>query len=152
MAAAGSDGSQLALWIEYQRAAHASRLNRELGKRFGDRAYQAEELVAEIGSAMVCAMLEITQDVRPDHAQYLSHWLELMRSDPKAIFTAASKASQAVDYLVSLQPQVAPDPDPVPSNDPKPEPETTTDQRRAPHRDDTAIARRGRRRPPEAKR
>ncbi|MEQ1711746.1 MAG: zincin-like metallopeptidase domain-containing protein, partial [Hyphomicrobium sp.] len=55
----------------------------------------AEELVAEIGSAMVCAMLEITQDVRPDHAQYLAHWLELMKSDPKAIFTAASKASQA---------------------------------------------------------
>jgi antirestriction protein ArdC len=130
---------------------HTSRLNRELGKRFGDRAYQAEELVAEIGSAMVCAMLEITQDVRPDHAQYLSHWLELMKSDPKAIFTAASKASQAVDYLVSLQPQRVPDTDPPP-NDPRPEPATTTDQDRAPHRDDAAIARRGRRRPPEAKR
>lgn len=83
---------------------HASRLNRELGKRFGDDQYIAEELIAEVGAAMVCARLEITQDVRPDHAQYLAHWLKLMKSDPKAIFTAAAAASRAVDYLVSLQP------------------------------------------------
>ena len=89
---------------------HSARCNRELGKRFGDRAYQAEELVAEVGAAMICAMLEITQDVRADHAQYLAHWIDLMKSDSKAIFTAASKASQAVDFLVSLQPQPTPDP------------------------------------------
>lgn len=127
---------------------HSSRLNRELGKRFGDRAYQAEELIAEVGAAMVCAMLEITQDVRADHAQYLSHWLELMKSDPKAIFTAASKASQAVDYLVSLQPKPTPTPDPADDA----EPTQTTDPEPAPRRDDAAIAQRGRARPPEAKR
>lgn len=80
------------------------RLNREFGKRFGDAAYAAEELVAEIGSAFLCAELGITQDTRPDHAQYLANWLNLLKSDNKAIFTAAAKASEAVAFLKRLQP------------------------------------------------
>lgn len=80
------------------------RLNREFGKRFGDQAYAAEELVAEIGSAFLCAELGITQDVRADHAQYLAQWLELMKSDSRAVFTAAAKASEAAAYLKSLPP------------------------------------------------
>jgi len=79
------------------------RLAREFGKRFGDAAYAAEELVAEIGSAFLCAELGITQDTRPDHAQYLAHWLQLLKSDPKAIFAAAAKASEAVAFLKKLQ-------------------------------------------------
>jgi antirestriction protein ArdC len=80
------------------------RLARDLGKRFGDSAYAAEELVAEIGSAFLCSELGITQDTRADHAQYLSHWLLLLKDDPRAIFTAAAKASKAVAYLKRLQP------------------------------------------------
>ncbi len=80
------------------------RLNRQFGKRFGDAAYAAEELVAEIGSAFLCAELGITQDTRADHAQYLAQWLKLLKSDPRAIFTAAAKASEAVAYLKTLQP------------------------------------------------
>jgi antirestriction protein ArdC len=79
-----------------------SRLNREMGKRFGDQAYAAEELVAEIGAAFLCAELGITPDVRPDHAQYLAQWLKLLRGDSRAIFTAAAKASQAAAFLKSL--------------------------------------------------
>ena len=81
-----------------------NRLDRVLGKRFGDQAYAAEELIAEIGSAFLCAELGITQDVRYDHAQYLAQWLRLMQSDSKAIFTAAARASEAVAYLKGLQP------------------------------------------------
>jgi len=80
------------------------RLNREFGKRFGDAAYAAEELVAEIGSAFLCAELGITQETRADHAQYLAHWLQLLKNDTRAIFTAAAKASEAVGYLKALQP------------------------------------------------
>ena len=79
------------------------RLNREFGKRFGDAQYAAEELVAEIGSAFICAELGITQDVRADHAQYLAQWLKLLKDDSRAIFTAAAKASEAVAYLKQLQ-------------------------------------------------
>jgi antirestriction protein ArdC len=79
------------------------RLAREFGKRFGDNAYCAEELVAEIASAFLCCELGITQDVRADHAQYLAQWLKLMKDDSRAIFTAAAKASEAVAYLRKLQ-------------------------------------------------
>ena len=87
--------------IHWSGAKH--RLNREFGKRFGDAAYAAEELVAEIGSAFLCAELGITQDTRPDHAQYLAHWLKLLKDDSRAIFTAAARASEAVAYLKKLQ-------------------------------------------------
>jgi antirestriction protein ArdC len=84
--------------------AHRTRLNRELGKRFGDHQYQAEELVAELGSAFLCAELGISPQPRLDHAQYLKHWLEMMKQDKRAIFTAAARAQEAVSFLSSLQP------------------------------------------------
>ena len=79
------------------------RLDRQFGKRFGDMAYAAEELVAEIASAFLSAELQITQDTRPDHAQYLAQWIKMMKADSKAIFTAAARASEAVTYLTNLQ-------------------------------------------------
>jgi antirestriction protein ArdC len=81
-----------------------TRLGREMGKRFGDAGYAAEELVAEIGSAFLCSELGITQDTRADHAQYLAQWLILMKDDSRAIFAAAARASEAVAYLKRLQP------------------------------------------------
>lgn len=80
-----------------------SRCNRQLGKRFGDDAYAMEELVAELGAAFLCADLRITDEPRADHAQYLASWLSVMKADKKAIFTAASKASEAAAYLAGLQ-------------------------------------------------
>jgi len=75
------------------------RCDRELGKRFGDAAYAMEELVAELGAAFLCADLGITTVPRADHAQYLASWLNVLKADKKAIFTAASKASEAVRFL-----------------------------------------------------
>jgi antirestriction protein ArdC len=75
------------------------RCNRQLGKRFGDEAYSMEELVAELGAAFLCADLRITDAPRADHAQYLESWLRVIKADKKAIFTAASEASQAVEFL-----------------------------------------------------
>ena len=82
---------------------HASRNAREFGKRFGDRAYAFEELVAELGSAFLCADLGITPELREDHASYLAHWLKVLKDDKRAIFAAASHAQKAADYLHSLQ-------------------------------------------------
>jgi antirestriction protein ArdC len=88
----------------WTRAPH--RLDRDLGrKRFGDAGYAMEELVAELGSAFVCADLAITPEVREDHASYLACWLEVLKNDKRAIFTAASHASRAVEFLHGLQPQ-----------------------------------------------
>lgn len=75
------------------------RCNRDLTGRFGSESYAMEELVAELGAAFLCGHFNISSSPRQDHAQYLSHWLSVLKSDTRAIFTAASKASQAVDFL-----------------------------------------------------
>lgn len=80
-----------------------SRCNRDLSKRFLKAEVAAEELVAEIGAAMLCAELGVTQDTRPDHAQYIHHWMDLLKADSRAIFTAAAKASEAVAFLKRMQ-------------------------------------------------
>jgi antirestriction protein ArdC len=77
--------------------AKSERCDRQLGKRFGDNAYAAEELIAELGAAFVCAHLGFSTETREDHAQYINSWL---KADKRAIFTAASKAQQAADYLI----------------------------------------------------
>lgn len=79
-----------------------SRLDRQFGKRFGDRAYAFEELVAEMGAAFTCARLGIENETREDHASYLASWLNVLKADKRAIFTAASKAQAACDYLFNL--------------------------------------------------
>lgn len=82
---------------------HRTRLEREFGKRFGDNAYAFEELIAELGAAFLCAMLGVTPEIQPDHADYLAHWLSVLKSDKRAIFTAAAQAQAAADYLCGLQ-------------------------------------------------
>jgi antirestriction protein ArdC len=74
---------------------HETRLKRELSTR-----YAAEELVAELTSAFLCAELGVQGELR--HSGYIGHCIKLLKSDPRAIFTAASKASQAANYLRSL--------------------------------------------------
>jgi antirestriction protein ArdC len=80
--------------------ASAGRCNRELGRRFGDNAYAAEELIAELGAAFTCGHLGLSTEPRADHAQYIQSWLKVLKADKRAIFTAASKAQQACDWLV----------------------------------------------------
>jgi len=80
------------------------RLNRQMGKRFGDQAYAAEELVAEIGAAFLCAELGVTPELRDDHARYIADWLKLLKSGAKAIFTAAARASEAAKFLKAKAP------------------------------------------------
>src|SRR5258708_6484458 len=79
--------------------AKAGRCDRQLGKRFGDNAYAAEELIAELSAAFTCAHLGLSTEPREDHAQYWASWLKVLKADTRAIFTAASKAQQAADWL-----------------------------------------------------
>ncbi len=60
------------------------RLARDMGKRFGDQGYAAEELVAELSASFLCAELAISNSPRADHAQYLTHWLALWRAAHKS--------------------------------------------------------------------
>ena len=84
---------------------HRSRLDRDFSQRRNREEVCKEELLAELGAAFLCADLHVTPHLRDDHAQYLQHWLDLMRGDKKAIFTAAAAANRAVEYLHGLQPK-----------------------------------------------
>jgi len=84
---------------------HSSRLDRSFGKRFGDYAYAAEELVAELGAAFLCSELEITREPRKDHANYIANWLTALKNNKYLVTAAANTASKAVDYLRDLQPK-----------------------------------------------
>ena len=84
---------------------HGSRLDRKLTNAFGSKDYAREELVAEMGSAFLCAALGIEPSVR--HADYLGSWLEVLREDSRAIFRAASLASKAADWLLARHAEAA---------------------------------------------
>jgi antirestriction protein ArdC len=79
---------------------HKSRLDRDLKNRFGSCAYAAEELVAELGAAFLSAEFGFDGDVR--NAGYIATWIDLLKTDKRAFFTACSKASKAAEYLRGL--------------------------------------------------
>lgn len=79
---------------------HKDRLDRQLTTRFNTEAYAAEELIAELGAAFLCAHVGISQSPRLDHAQYINNWLRILKGDNKAIFTAASQAEKAMSFIL----------------------------------------------------
>ena len=81
---------------------HASRLDREFGKRFGDEAYAFEELIAELGAAFLAAEIGFIDETIAGHADYVAGWLTVLKNDKNAIFTAAKKAGEASEYLCNL--------------------------------------------------
>jgi antirestriction protein ArdC len=76
--------------------------------RLGDknkRGYAYEELVAEIGSALLCADLNVSPSIRVDHLQYIKSWLQALDNDTKYIVSAGTLSQKAVDFLHKMQPQ-----------------------------------------------
>lgn len=76
-----------------------TRLARDKSKRFGDETYAFEELIAELGAAFCCSTLGWVSETAPGHAHYIQSWLKVLKSDKRAIFTAASAAQRAFEYL-----------------------------------------------------
>lgn len=77
-----------------------SRLDRDFGgHRFGSEAYAVEELVAELGAAFLCAELELALEPREDHASYIATWLKVLSADNRAVFTAATHAQRAAEFI-----------------------------------------------------
>jgi antirestriction protein ArdC len=90
---------------------HRSRLARDLTGRFGSKCYAAEELVAELSAAFLCASLGVDCALE-HHASYVKNWNELLTEDSRAVITAASKAQAAADYLLGrIRPESAEDSD-----------------------------------------
>jgi len=76
---------------------HGSRLARDLLGPFGDASYAAEELVAELAAALLCATLSIPGRLR--HTEYLGSWLSILKADAEATFSAAAQATEAAQFL-----------------------------------------------------
>lgn len=82
---------------------HQSRLQREGVTRnwgFGSHEYSEEELVAEMASSFLCGIAGIGQQTLQSSAAYLAGWLKILKSDPKYIVHAGSKAQRAADYIL----------------------------------------------------
>lgn len=78
---------------------HKSRLDRTFALTNGSKDYAKEELVAELGAAMMCGSLGITPAPREDHAKYLAGWMRRLQDEPKVIFAAAAKANKAAEWI-----------------------------------------------------
>lgn len=83
---------------------HQKRLNREgitsSTRKFGDPVYAFEELIAEMGSAFLCAELGVYGEVQ--HESYVSGWLKALKEDKRALFRACRKAREASEFLLTL--------------------------------------------------
>ena len=81
------------------------RLNREEGMKshkFGSRDYSREELVAELGSAMLCAATGISNDAAfKNSVAYIQGWMQSLQNDNKAIVWAASRSEKAARFIFS---------------------------------------------------
>jgi antirestriction protein ArdC len=82
-----------------------NRLDRINHKKYGDKNYANEELVAELGGSFLCTEFGISIVEKGSPASYIDHWLKVLKEDKHCLLTAASGASKAVDFLHGLQPQ-----------------------------------------------
>jgi antirestriction protein ArdC len=82
---------------------HPSRLDRESiteAAPFGSPMYSAEELIAEMGAAFLCAEAGISPAVIENQAAYIQAWVKKLRDDGKLVIHAAAKAQKAADYIL----------------------------------------------------
>lgn len=77
---------------------HKSRLHRNMGGTFGTPSYAREELIAEMGSAILCRRLQIGSELQ-EHASYLQSWIEVLREEPRALLKALGAAKKAADLI-----------------------------------------------------
>jgi len=82
---------------------HKSRIGREGIEHlntFGSESYSKEELIAEMGAAMLCGVTGISPAVIENSAAYLQCWINRLRGDSKLLLSAASQAQKASDYIL----------------------------------------------------
>lgn len=70
---------------------------------FGDEVYSKEELVAEIGAAMLCGVAQIDNSTIKNSASYLHSWLRELKNDSKLLVQASAQAQKAADYILGTK-------------------------------------------------
>ncbi|QYN41013.1 ssDNA-binding domain-containing protein (plasmid) [Pseudonocardia sp. DSM 110487] len=89
---------------------HASRLAREgitEGHHFGDPDYSREELIAEMGAAMLAGITGVAAVTLPESAAYLQSWINVLRGDTRLVMKAAAAAQKAADLILDAAAVVA---------------------------------------------
>jgi len=87
---------------------HASRIGREGIEQlntFGSESYSREELIAEMGAAMLCGISGIAPTTLENSAAYLRAWIARLKSDSRLLVSAASAAQKAADFILGKQDQ-----------------------------------------------
>ena len=87
---------------------HAARVGREGIEQlnaFGSESYSREELIAEMGAAMLCGFTGVSPHTLENSAAYLQSWLRVLKSDSRMVITAASAAQKAADYILGKRPE-----------------------------------------------
>lgn len=85
---------------------HSNRLNRQgitEVAAFGSETYSKEELVAEIGAAMLCSIAGIDNSTLENSVAYIGGWLRKLKSDNKIIVQAAGQAQKGADYILGVK-------------------------------------------------
>jgi len=85
---------------------HKTRLNRDLGGRYGSAGLAMEEIRAELASVFVGSEMDLPCDI-PDHASYIESWVDTLRRDKREVFRAAADAQKIADYLLQFHPDFA---------------------------------------------
>jgi antirestriction protein ArdC len=81
---------------------HPKRVGREAIEKlntFGSESYSKEELIAEMGAAMLCGVAGIERKTLANSAAYLRSWINVLKSDSRMVVSAASQAQKAADYI-----------------------------------------------------
>ncbi len=89
---------------------HKSRVGRdgiEKLNEFGSESYSKEELVAEMGAAMLCGITGIAPSTIENSAAYLQCWINRLKGDSKLLLSAASQAQKASDYILGRKAGIA---------------------------------------------
>lgn len=85
---------------------HKSRLNRPgitQTAAFGSETYSKEELVAEIGAAMLCGVAHIDNSTIDNSAAYIGSWLRKLKDDCTLVVKAAAQAQKAADFIQGIK-------------------------------------------------
>lgn len=82
---------------------HTTRLNRELGNKFGSDKYGREELVAEFSSSYLCAVAGIEKEIFENSVAYIQNWKDAIKADPAMVMVSASKAQKAADLILGTK-------------------------------------------------
>ena len=79
-----------------------SRLNRNMTGKFGSKNYAKEELVAEIGSAILNSIVGIdTKALFTNNVAYINNWINALKNDHNLIIYAACKAEKAINLILA---------------------------------------------------